>query len=316
MSKLYVDTNLIEDEEKRKQEKESFEAEINDIIENKYKSDDSEVVYALFNPQQVALLQEYYKGFSVEFYKELNGTVELQIQEKNQKVREKINKISEYMGPIDLKDWVYDGMVDSGKNNGVKCDLCPRPIRYAHFAVNKKTKECLRFGCSCAADFFNLDKSSLASMKTIQSKTLRDIKIIASIMESKKFREYYDYMCGHIGEVVLKDGRQGLLDLMTFMVKWKKDDNGEYVLVGNAEKDEYPVLFGDNSKGVKTLEWIKENIVSCLNADLGGSGYDSIINRKVVRIPVKDADKTQLKAVEGMDKRKYEPRVMEELFDY
>ena len=297
MSKLYVDTNLIEDEEKRKQEKESFEAEINDIIENKYKSDDSEVVYALFNPQQVALLQEYYKGFSVEFYKELNGTVELQIQEKNQKVREKINKISEYMGPIDLKDWVYDGMVDSGKNNGVKCDLCPRPIRYAHFAVNKKTKECLRFGCSCAADFFNLDKSSLASMKTIQSKTLRDIKIIASIMESKKFREYYDYMCGHIGEVVLKDGRQGLLDLMTFMVKWKKDDNGEYVLVGNAEKDEYPVLFGDNSKGVKTLEWIKENIVSCLNADLGGSGYDSIINRKVIRISVKDADKTQLNTV-------------------
>ena len=32
MSKLYVDTNLIEDEEKRKQEKESFEAEINDMI--------------------------------------------------------------------------------------------------------------------------------------------------------------------------------------------------------------------------------------------------------------------------------------------
>ena len=32
MYKLYVDTNLIDDEEKRKQEKESFEAEINDMI--------------------------------------------------------------------------------------------------------------------------------------------------------------------------------------------------------------------------------------------------------------------------------------------
>ena len=183
MAILFLEDDILEDSSKWGQNKETFVAAINKHIETHYTGEDSESVYAMFNPDQVLLLQNFFKGFSVEMYKELNGTVELQIQKKSMKVREKINKISEFMGPINLDDWVYDGMVDGGKNNSQKCDLCPRPVRYAHFAVNKKTSECLRFGCNCAADFFNMDKGSLASMRTIQAQTLKDIKIILSYME-------------------------------------------------------------------------------------------------------------------------------------
>ena len=191
MSRLMVDNkdlSIVKSDESLQKDlemKETFDKAVNDAIENKYKSEESEEVYALFNPAQRQLLDSYFRGFSVELYKELNGTVELQIQKRNEKIKAKVQKLSEEMGmkKFNLDDWVYDGMNDAGKNAGQKCDLCPRPVRYAHFAANKKTHEVLRFGCNCAADFFQIDKSSLSSMKTIQSKTLRDIKIIAIIME-------------------------------------------------------------------------------------------------------------------------------------
>ena len=291
MSLLYIEdgSGVLENATNLKEEREKFNEELNDYIENHYKSDESEAMYALFNKPQVELLHNYFKGFSVELYKELNGTVELQIQKKSQKVKDKINKIAEYMGPIDLEDWVYDGMVDSGKNAGLKCDLCPRPVRYAHFAVNRKTSECLRFGCNCAADFFNMDKGTLSSMRTIQAQTLKDIKIIAYVLEKQCHEKYYVYLTGHVGKVYLESGEQGLRDLMTFMVQWKKDGTIE----GDPSKDEYLVVFGDNQRAKKPLHWIKSNIVSCLNADLSDNIYDTLEDRTLKKISMKDLDKNQ-----------------------
>lgn len=294
MSLLYVDekTNVLDDPKIQKQNEitEKFEEYVKEYIETHYKGEDSEAVYALFNPQQVELLRNFFKGFSVEMYQELNGTVELQIQKRNEKVKQKIANIGEAMGmKIKLEDWVYDGMVDSGKNAGLKCDLCPRPVRYAHHAVNKKTHECLRFGCNCAADFFNMDKGTLASMRTIQANTLKDIKIIACIVEKKKLKEYYQYMCGYTGRVLLEVGPQGIRDLMVFKVQW--DDNGK--LVGDEHNDEYPVIFGDKSKSVKSLAWIKEHIISCLNADMSDNIYDGMDRRDIVKMTIKDMDKAQ-----------------------
>lgn len=298
MSRLYIDdakdmqiTKSDEEIQREQETKEEFDRVVMDAIENRYKGDESEEVYALFNPVQRQLLDSYFRGFSVELYKDLNGTVELQIEQRNQKIKEKIKKLTEEMGikKFNLEDWVYDGMTDAGKNNGHKCDLCPRPVRYAHFAANKKTHEVLRFGCNCAADFFNIDKTSLASMRTIQSKTLRDIKIIAIIMEKKWQKEYYKYMAGHTGEVLLKDGVEGLRDLTTFLVKWNGD-----TLVENKETGLYPIKFGDGTKTEKPLEWIKENIISCLNGDLDPNLYNKIEDRKVVKIPVKEEDKSQM----------------------
>lgn len=298
MSRLYIDdakemqvTKSDEEIQKEQETKEEFDKVVMDAIENRYKGDESEEVYALFNPVQRQLLDSYFRGFSVELYKDLNGTVELQIEQRNQKIKEKIKKLTEEMGikKFNLEDWVYDGMTDAGKNNGHKCDLCPRPVRYAHFAANKKTHEVLRFGCNCAADFFNIDKTSLASMRTIQSKTLRDIKIIAIVMEKKWQKEYYKYMAGHTGEVLLKDGVEGLRDLTTFLVKWNGD-----TLVENKETGLYPIKFGDGTKTEKPLDWIKENIISCLNGDLDPNLYNKIEDRKVVKIPVKEEDKSQM----------------------
>lgn len=288
MAVLFLEDEIFQDKEQWGRDKDTFISAINKYIETHYTGDDSEQVYALFNPAQVNLLQNFFKGFSVEMYKELNGTVELQIQKKNAKVKEKINKIAEFMGPIDLDDWVYDGMVDGGKNNSQKCDLCPRPVRYAHFAVNKKTSECLRFGCNCAADFFNMDKGRLSSMRTIQAQTLKDIKKIACVVELNKFEDYYKYLGGHTGKVILEEGPEGLKDLMTFILKWGKD--GKVVMDG----DNCVIQFGDGTKGVKSLQWVKEHIVSCLNADLDTDIYKPLEDRLLERKVLKQEDKTQL----------------------
>ena len=288
MAILFIEDEIFQDKEKWGQNKETFVSAINKYIETHYTGDDSEQVYGLFNPAQRNLLQNFFRGFSVEMYKELNGTVELQIQKKNEKVKEKINKIAEYMGPIDLDDWVYDGMVDGGKNNSQKCDLCPRPVRYAHFAVNKKTSECLRFGCNCAADFFNMDKGRLSSMRTIQAQTLRDIKKIACVVELNKFEDYYKYLGGHTGKVILEEGAEGLKDLMTFILKWGKD--GKVVMDG----ENCVIQYGDGTKGVKSLQWVKEHIVSCLNADLDTDIYKPLEERILERKVLKQEDKTQL----------------------
>lgn len=290
MVKPYLDANLLLDEEKERKSVEEFDKITHDYIENRFKGSDSESLYALFNQTQIDLLKRFYKGFSIEEYKALNGTVDLQIQEKNAKVKEKLSKISEFMGDINLKDWVYDGMVDAGSVS-VKCDLCPRPVRYAHYAVNKKTKECLRFGCNCASDFFNIDKNSLSSMKTMEANMLKDIKLIGCIVEKNMFKEYYRYKGGYIGDLVLKDGKESLLELRSFMVKWDKDDN----LIGDEEEDEYPITYGDGKTvDYKPLSWIKEHIISCMNGDLGGSEYDPISERDIIRKVANKDDKSQL----------------------
>ena len=290
MAILFLDDEIFQDSEQWGKDKETFNAAVNKWIDSHYKGEDSETVYAMFNPQQVELLQNFFKGFSVEMYKELNGTVELQIQKRNEKVKEKIKRIEEGLDrKIDLSDWVYDGMIDAGKNAGQKCDLCPRPIRYGHFAVSKKTGECLRFGCNCAADFFNMDKSSLTSMKTIQFKTLRDIKIIACVTELNKYEDYYTYMCGYTGKVILEEGQAGLRDLTTFLIKWDKD--GKISLDENGDSF---VTFGDGTKVKKSLQWVKDHIVSCLNADLDDDFYSPIEKRLIERKVLKEEDKKQM----------------------
>lgn len=295
MARLYLDDGIIEDSILQREDKEDFaerKREFNEqtlkYINDHYKGEDSENVYALFDAEQKKLLQSYFKNFSAEMYKELNGTVELQIQKKNAKVREKIENLGKIMGKISLDDWEYDGMVDAGQNAGQKCDLCPRPVRYAHFAVNRKTKECLRFGCSCAADFFSLDSTTLSSMKTIQAKTLKDIRLISYIMEHNLLKEYYLYMCGYTGKVVLEKGEDGIRDLMTFLVVWDKDKKS---LV---EKDGgFVVKFGDGNTSVKSMVWIKDNIMSCLNADLDADITKKASERSLVPISVKNEDKVQ-----------------------
>lgn len=290
MAILFLDKDILEDSSKWSENSEVFKKAIDTYIESHYKGDDSENVYALFNDAQIKLLRTYFKGFSVEMYKELNGTVELQIQKKNAKVKEKINRIGEAMGgPINLEDWVYDGLVDYGKNNSQKCDLCPRPIRYAHYAVNKKTKECLRFGCNCASDFFSMDKGTLANMRSIQAQTLKDIKYIACVVELNQFKEYYNFMCGYTGRVVLEEGEQGLRDLRSFKIKWNKDGT-----LDNGVNGECLVKFSDNTTVTKSLQWVKEHISACLNADLDDDIYQPLEKRIMKRKVLKKEDESQL----------------------
>lgn len=289
MPKLFVDDNIMEDGAKVKEEREAFQKKVDDFIKNHYKQQESEALYALFNPQQVEVMKAFFKGFSVETYRELNGTVELQVKEKQELQKKKLDRIAQYMGPINLKDWVYDGMVDTGAR-ATKCDLCPVPIRYAHYAVHKKTGNTLRFGCNCASDFFNMNSDAFASLRTIQKNMLVDIKLVACIMENNLFKEYYSYMGGYIGKTLLEEGPQALRDLTTFMVKWVDKEH----IQGDEEKDEYLVVFGDNTKVTKSMKWIKEHIATCINADLSDDLYKSAMYRNLVPLKAEKDDKAQL----------------------
>lgn len=288
MSSLYVDSNPLMSDEKEqelKKSREEFEAKLNTFINEAYRGSESDGLYKGLTKPQILVLQTAFKGFSKEMYRELNNTVDLQIQQKKERVKEKIRSLSEYMGEINLKDWEYDGMVDSGKDASVKCDLCPRPIRYAHFAVNKKTHECLRFGCNCAADFFDVDKGTITSMKTIQAQTLKDIKRIVCVYKEGLMKEYYTYLGGYVGEVILKSGEQGLRNLISYEVLWYADKKR---LKGNEETQEYYIRYSDGKKVLKPLTWIKENIVSCINADLDDNIYSPLSQRSVVYKDAKD----------------------------
>jgi hypothetical protein len=283
---LFIDEDILLDTTKWVENREVFQKAITEYIENNY-SDDA-YVYNLFTPAQRKLLDAYYKGFSREMYRELNGTVALQIQQRNENVKRKLQKLGDNFGvQIDSASWEYDGMRDVGKGASVKCDLCPHPIRYVHYAVNKQTHECLQFGCNCAADFFAMDKGRLQSMHSIQANMLRDIKIIACVKDMHLESSYYKYACGNFGKVYLEQGVQGLKELVSFKVFWFDKEH----IQGNETTDTYNIQYGDGTTAQKSLEWIKQHIVHCVNADLDDYSYKALSERKI--IPLKDKDITE-----------------------
>lgn len=285
---LFIDENILEDSTKWGESREVFQKALTECIERNY-SDDAQV-YNLFTPEQRKLLDSYYKGFSREMYRELNGTVALQIQKRNENVKRKLQKLGNDFGmQLDADAWEYDGLRDVGKGAGAKCDLCPHPIRYVHYAVNKQTHECLQFGCNCAADFFAMDKGRLQSMHSIQANMLKDIKIIACVKDKQLENDYYRYSCGHFGRVYLENGVQGLKELVTFKVFWA--DNLH--MQGDVAKNLYNIQYGDGTKAKQTLDWIKQHIVHCVNADLDNNSYKPLTERNVVPMQEKELSARQ-----------------------
>ena len=70
MSRLYIDdakemqvTKSDEEIQKEQETKEEFDKVVMDAIENRYKGDESEEVYALFNPVQRQLLDSYFTQY-------------------------------------------------------------------------------------------------------------------------------------------------------------------------------------------------------------------------------------------------------------
>ena len=293
MSVLFLDDSILNDSTKWAQNKEIFKKSIDNYIETHYKKEDSASVYALFTPEQINILQWYYKGYSIEEYKELAGTVDLQIQARDAKIKQKIENLCKFMDipKSDIANWEYDGLVDAGPDANFRCDFCPRPVRYAHYAVNKKTHECLRFGCNCAAEFFSIDGTRLNALKTVQANTLKDLKYIACVIEKDLKDDYHNYMCGYAGKVYLEEGIDGLRDMMTFSVEWDADKKR---IVGDVANDAYNVRFGDNHNETRSLEWIKIHIVSCTNADLDTNMYDDLSRRNIVYVDNKDISDKQV----------------------
>lgn len=285
---LFIDEEILRDSTKWSENRDVFQKALTECIETNY-TDDAQV-YNLFTPIQRSLLDSYYKGFSREMYRELNGTVALQIQKRNENVKKKLQKLGNDFGmQLEAAEWEYDGLKDVGKGAGAKCDLCPHPIRYVHYAVNKQTHECLQFGCNCAADFFAMDKGRLQSMHSIQANMLKDIRVVACVKDKHLEADYYKYSCGHFGKVYLENGVQGLKELVTFKVFWV--DKGQ--LQGDTVNDVYVIQYGTGTVAKQTLEWIKQHIVHCVNADLDENTYKPLNERSIVPIQEKDKQEKQ-----------------------
>lgn len=286
---LPLDDTLLMKPDSWDQDKDTFLKVAQHYLDTKYTGVDSAAVYGLFSDEQKKLLNSYFRGFSVESYRDLNGQVELQIQTRDAKVKAKIKTLEEAIGiRFNPKDWVYDGMVDSGKDSGVRCDLCPHPIRYAHFAVNKTTHDCLRFGCACAGDFFNIDKNALGSLRTIQANTLRDLKYIAFVMENKQATGYYRYVCGKTGQIMLGDGIAGILRLLAFEVDpalLSADQSAP-----NFANQVFECTFSSGKVEPRPVSWIKENIILCVNADLDDNYGVLLEERKLIPLKMDGKD--------------------------
>ena len=273
--------------EEGKAVKKDYSEELKDVVNTRYNKEDSEYVYNLFTDEQSRVLKQIYKNFAIDMYADLCETLNIQIDTQNKANKAAIDAIGKRLGrPIKAEEWQYDGFVQFGKDDKQMCDLCnKRSIQNTHYIVNKITKNTLQFGCQCAGEFLHLTPTTLSSLKSVQANTLSDLKILAYVRETKTEKKYLLLACGNLGEIIVKEGKQGLLDLMPFEVVWVDKQHIE------GANDLYTVKYSDTQKCKKSLNWIKEHIGTCINADLDDKYYSNIEDRKLVPLATLKNDK-------------------------
>lgn len=296
MSYLFLngeDKELNKKRDELEKQKSEYKEMLMQMIDTKFKKDDSETVYNLFTPKQSEVLKKLFKGFAVEMYAELCDTTDIQIDARNKANKEAVERIGKELGrPIKAEEWQYDGFAQFDKDKKQKCDLCGKiSLQNTHYIINKVTKNTLQFGCSCAGKFLHLPETTLRNLKTVQAQTLSDLKILAYVRSQKEEKKYLYLACGSIGEIAVTEGIQGVKDLMPFRVEWVDEDN----IKGDKEKDEYIVVFGKTFTEKRSMNWIKAHIATCINADLDTKYYETTEDRKLIPLATLKSDKKIVK---------------------
>lgn len=297
---LCVDTDILNDSDKWSADVETFEKVLTSIVDDKTKYADDKALMAVFTPEQRKVVEEYYKGFAIDTYSELNGTVQLQIAQKEAKVKQRMKEMEEELGCVIKPDeWAYDGFKDL-VDKRVSCNFCKgnsSTLRYVHYAVNKKRGISLRFGCDCAANFFSTSPETFSTIKSLQSKLLRDIKVIACICDEMRagktqiLAHYYRYKGRFVGRLLVKDGNvlspaesiAALENILTFKLETTQDGK---TLNGDDTKG-YLVTYRGRQPILKDADWVKEHIVYCVNADLDDNFSKPLSARKIIMVDSK-----------------------------
>lgn len=298
---VYVDDEILKDSDVWCSEPEVFEKALSCIIDDTSKYADDKALWAVFTPEQKKVVEEYYKGFAIDTYSELNGTVQLQIAQKEARVKQRMQEMEEELGcKIKADEWAYDGFKDL-VDKRASCNFCKgsaATLRYVHYAINKKTGMSLRFGCDCAANFFSTTPETFTTIKTLQSKLLCDIKTIACICDEMKkgkvqiLEHYYRFRGKFVGRLFIQNGKlmspidcvTALENILTFKIETTPDGQS---FKGNDSSGYLITYRGAKAPIQKSADWVKEHIVYCLNADLDSEFTKPLSERKLHIVDMK-----------------------------
>ena len=298
---VYIDDDILRDSEQWSKDAETFDKALDKIVNDTTRYADDKALWVAFSDAQRRVVEEYYKGFAIDTYSELEGTVRLQIAQKDARVKQRIKEMETDLGfAIKPDEWAYDGFKDLVDKRAA-CNFCKgskATLRYVHYAINKKRNVTLRFGCDCAANFFSTAPETFTTIKTLQSKLLCDIRTIACLCDEIQkgnkdiLKYYYRYKGKYIGRLFIQDNQllsveecvKRLEELYTYKIETTAD-GAEFK--GNDEQG-YAILYRNSTTPVvRSATWVKEHIVYCVNADLDDKYNYNLEARKIVMVDTK-----------------------------
>ena len=108
------------------------------------------------------------------------------------------------------------------------------------------------------------------------------------MLENKQQEGYYRYVCGKTGQIMLADGIPGLLKLLAFEVDsaiLAADQSAP-----NFRDQVFECTFSSGKVEPRSVSWIKENIILCVNADLDENYGVLLEERKLVPLKMDGKD--------------------------
>ena len=138
-------------------------------------------IYTSFNELELNAVHTYFRWRTKNRFKYLCKNTSLIAKPKK---AETLSKIME-----NATDWVYDGCIDQGRVGASHCEL-GHALRYEHYAYSPSLNKHIKFGVTCASDFFGIEQEKLKRLSSIQAETLEEIKEIVFIRNTNKHREY------------------------------------------------------------------------------------------------------------------------------
>ncbi|MEM4386043.1 MAG: hypothetical protein QXD03_05815, partial [Candidatus Anstonellales archaeon] len=153
----------------------SVEAEIN--IET------NDVFNCLTNSQRLAI-KNYYMWYTVEKYREFSNDIGLAVAVG------KAEKLAKLRGD---REWEFAGIWDTGAFGNGRCEL-GHPLRYVYYAVPTDYTdfdlECIKFGETCASDFFNISKEDMDKLVKTRQIMSEEIEMILDVIVNSSVEVY------------------------------------------------------------------------------------------------------------------------------
>lgn len=165
-------------------------------------------LFTFFTQQQSNFLMEYYEKYTIYLFNKLTGSLRLGVS------KHKIAVLNKLKGE---GDWMFAGMRDHG-NERVSCEL-GHSLRYAFKAINRSSGNSLIFGSTCVGDFFDLDVEAIKALTKLQDTMQKELKLMVTIMETKRYQEYYTYECGNLGRFISVFGADAIVELPDSNIK-------------------------------------------------------------------------------------------------